>query len=311
MFSVVGQAILCKFRHKTDILYYMPAGPNLVPVIRDIIMLVILRLFFHKTIFHFRAAGLSEFIQSRGSLFRRFAKAVYHAPDLAIHLSALNPDDGGYFEAKRKVVVRNGLEDEALPYLPIQRTPKDTIHILFVGIISESKGVHILLEAVHQLIASGHPVNLTVVGDFASEQFKNKALSYCRQHAIEKQVHWVGVKKGEEKWRYFLEADIFCFPSFYESESFGNVAVEAMMFQLPVVATRWRGIPDIVEDGKTGLLVPIKDADKTAEALRTFIEDESLRMSMGKAGRNRYLEYFRLENFLSNMQQAFQQVSHT
>lgn len=308
MYSIVGKAIYQRFRYKIKILYYMPAGPNLTPILRDIFMLSIIRIFFPKVIFHFRASGLSAYIEQKGSVLKWLAKRAYNKPDLAIHLSSLNPDDGGYFKAKKKVVVQNGLEDEALPYLPISRPPKAIVNVLFVGIINESKGVLILIEAIKKLRESNHQVRLTLVGDFVSEEFKLKVLSYCQQHSLEGYVHFAGVKQGDEKWRYFLDADIFCFPSFYESESFGNVVVEAMMFELPVVASHWRGIPDIVDDGTTGFLVPVKDACKTASALQTLISDYPLRIKMGTVGRQKYLHSFRLDNFLNNMQKAFLQV---
>jgi glycosyltransferase involved in cell wall biosynthesis len=77
--------------------------------------------------------------------------------------------------------------------------------------------------------------------------------------------------------------------------------VEAMMFALPVVATRWRGIPDIVDESTTGQLVPPRDPKATADQLRTLIRDRDLRQRMGRAGRARYLEQYRLERFLENM----------
>lgn len=308
MFSIVAQVIQQRFKHHIKVLYYMPAGPNLAPLIRDIFMLMIIRRFYPKVIFHFRAAGISDFVQQLPAPLRWLARLAYRNPELSIYLSGRNPDDGGYFNTKKKIVVPNGLEDAATPYLPIHRPEKETVNILFVGVVNESKGVMVLLQAMARLHAAHKPVKLTLMGDFATEAFKETAFSYCAAQGITAHVDFAGVKQGEEKWHYFLNADIFCFASFYESESFGNVAVEAMMFQLPVVATRWRGIPDIVEDGTTGLLVPIKDADKTAEALTKFIDSYELRQKMGKAGREKYASTFQFDNFLNNMQQAFHQV---
>ncbi len=305
MFAIVAQAIRQKFRHRINILYYMPAGPNLAPLLRDIFMLLIIRLFYAKMIFHFRAAGISDFVRQLPAPLRWLARLAYRHPDLSIYLSGRNPDDGGYFHTKKSVIVPNGLEDAAVPYLPIDRPDKEAINILFVGVVNESKGVLVLLQAMAKLLAASKPVRLTLMGDFATAAFKETAFAYCKAQGIADQIDFAGVKQGDDKWQYFLQADIFCFPSFYESESFGNVAVEAMMFQLPVVATQWRGIPDIVQDGTTGLLVPVRDAGKTAEALTKLIDDPQLRQRMGKAGRARYVSTFQFDNFLHNMQQAF------
>jgi glycosyltransferase involved in cell wall biosynthesis len=73
--------------------------------------------------------------------------------------------------------------------------------------------------------------------------------------------------------------------------------IEAMSFGLPVVATRWRGLIEIIEDGVTGYLIPIKDEVSIAERLAHLIENPHHRWSMGEAGRARYLNRFSLEQF--------------
>jgi glycosyltransferase involved in cell wall biosynthesis len=301
MVEVVAKALYQRFRHRIPSLYYMPGGSSFTPVARDIFILFFLRPVFRRTIFHFRAAGVSEVVDRQPALLRRLARFVYRQPDLAIHLSDLNPDDGPYFSAKRTVVVPNGLEDAAEPYLPIERQEASVPTILFVGVVQETKGVMVLLEAAKVLKEQGHIFRVNMVGDFASEEFKRRATDYCRKHGLEEQVHWAGVQKGEAKWQYFLEADVFCFPSFFEAESFGNVAVEAMMFSLPVVATRWRGIPSIVDDRETGLLVPTKNATAVSEAVARLIADTPLRQRLGKAGRAKYEQKYRIETFISTI----------
>ena len=304
MIAVVRKIIFYRFRYRIGTLYYMPAGPNLTPVLRDIFILALTRPLFKETVFHFRAAGLSEFIETRRGLLKRLARWVYRSPDVAIHLSARNPDDGGYFGANRKVVVHNGLEDAARPYLPIHRTAATPVRILFVGVLCASKGVLTLLEAAAILRKEKAPIQISMIGDFVSSEFQEQAETYCRTHHLQHLVAFAGVKQGDAKWQYFREADIFCFPSYYESESFGNVAVEAMMFSLPVVATRWRGIPDIVEDGKTGLLVPVKNPEATATALRQLIERPDERLKMGEAGRAKYVARYQLSSFINHMEDA-------
>ena len=302
MVAIVGHIIHRRFRYQIETLYYMPAGPNLTPVLRDIFILTLTRPLFKHTIFHFRAAGLSEFVEAKRGMIKQLARRAYRAPDVAIHLSARNPDDGGYFGAHRTQVVPNGLEDAAQPYLPIHRSATSPIRILFVGLLCESKGVLTLLAAVALLHQEGLPIRVIFVGGFTSSEFQKTVEAYCRTHHLQEVVDFVGVRQGTDKWQYFREADIFCFPSHYESESFGNVAVEAMMFSLPVVATRWRGIPDIVEDSQTGWLVPVKDPESTAAALRQLAQQPDQRCRMGEAGRAKYEAQYQLSSFVVTME---------
>jgi glycosyltransferase involved in cell wall biosynthesis len=78
--------------------------------------------------------------------------------------------------------------------------------------------------------------------------------------------------------------------------------VEAMMFGLPVVATNWRGLPDIVVEGKTGFLVSPKDVKSIAERLKILVSDPDLRAAMGAAGRKRYEEKFTVDKFRVRME---------
>ena len=302
MVAIVVKIIYKRFRYGIETFYYMPAGPNLTPVLRDIFILTFTRPLFKYTVFHFRAAGLSEFVDTRQGIIQRLAWRAYRSPDVAIHLSSRNPDDGGYFKALRSQVVPNGLEDAAQPYQPIQRIASSPTHILFVGLLCESKGVLTLLKATTLLHQEAVPIRVTLVGGFTSPEFQKTVEEYCRTHQLQEMVNFAGVQQGEEKWKYFREADIFCFPSHYESESFGNVAVEAMMFSLPVVATRWRGIPDIVDDGKTGWLVPTKDPESTAAALQQLIRQPEQRCRMGSAGRAKYEAQYQLSSFVATME---------
>lgn len=305
MFAIVFKSIYYRFRYNVPTLYYMPGGSTFVPIARDIFMLFFLRLVFSKTIFHFRAAGVSEIVEQQPILLKKLAQYAYRSPDLAIHLSSLNPDDGGYFKAKKVAVVPNGLEDAAISYLPLKKHDKDYVSVLFVGVLQETKGVMVLLEAANLLHKQGYKLKINLVGVFASECFRKKALRYLIEHKLEEVVFFPGEKKGDEKWRYFVDADIFCFPSFYESESFGNVIAEAMMFELPVVATKWRGIPDLIEENQTGMTVSTRNPQEVATMVEKLIIDSDLRIQYGRSGRNRFLSKYQLDSFILNLQNHF------
>src|SRR5207247_9173249 len=119
-------------------------------------------------------------------------------------------------------------------------------------------------------------------------------------------VSYVGPKYGEEKMRIMAESDIFVFPSF--QECLPLVILEAMSSSLPVVATGQGGIPDLVEDGVTGFLVPVGDAAAVADRLATLIQQPGLRATMGDKGRERFLERFTLDRFDAGIGSIFERV---
>jgi glycosyltransferase involved in cell wall biosynthesis len=310
LLTVAARAIRLQLRHGIRILYFTPAGPNLVPVLRDLLLLSLVRPFYPRTIYHFHAAGVSEFLASMPWWFRRLACVVYGRPMGAIQTSRLNPPDGTFFQARRVAVIPNGLEDSAPPAGSLSQTGAQT-HILFVGMLTETKGVMVLIEAARILARERPGTAIWLMGQFACASFEHIARDYCRQHGLEQVVSFLGECVHDTKWRYFRAADIFCFPSFYESESFGNVAVEAMMFGLPVVATRWRGIPDVVDDGVSGILVPIRDSAALAGALMRLIDDPELRRTLGMNGRRKYLDEYTVEKHIERMAEFIHTVATT
>ena len=112
---------------------------------------------------------------------------------------------------------------------------------------------------------------------------------------LEGHVSYVGPRYGSEKKNLLAGADLLVFPAF--SEAFPLVVLEAMSFALPVVSTNQGGIPDMVEEGVTGFLVPPGDERLLTDRLERLIRDPDLRKAMGHAGRQRFLERFTREKF--------------
>ena len=81
-----------------------------------------------------------------------------------------------------------------------------------------------------------------------------------------------------------------------------------MMAWLPVVATRVGGVPELVEDGVTGFLVPPRDPDALADALQKLIADPELRRRMGQAGREKALKEFTLDRMLAETQKVYEEI---
>jgi glycosyltransferase involved in cell wall biosynthesis len=107
-------------------------------------------------------------------------------------------------------------------------------------------------------------------------------------------VHPLGGISEEEKVRLLNWAEVFLFPS--RREGFGMAAAEAMACGTPVVAARAGGLPEVVEDGKTGFLCDPEDAEAFATAVDRLLKDPALARRMGEAGRRRVLERFSWES---------------
>lgn len=302
LFFVIMKIIFVRFRHNVRILYYPPAGKNVIPMVRDIIILLLTRPFFTKTIFHFHAGGVSELINKFPTPIKFFVKAAYREPDVSIRLSKLNPEDGKMFKTKSEFIIPYGLEDSFNGYKNMLKT-KDITNLLYVGVIKESKGIFVLLESFAQLSQSNRALELHLIGGFDSKQLEESVRDFISVRNLPVKLY--SVLFGSDKFKVFQKADIFCFPSFYEAETFGIVLLEAMMFELPIVATCWRGIPDVVIDGENGFLVPIKNSEALTEKLELLIRDKELRKKMGMRGRQLFLEKYSMEKHIYELEKVF------
>jgi len=295
--KVVIKILRLSFQHRFDVLFYPPAANNRWSLTRDITTLIAIRWMFPKVVFMFQAGGLST-IYNHSPLWLKFLmKLAYFRPDIAVHVSHLLTDDGRTIHARKILVVHNTTED-VYPLYSAHRSMNEVPVILFVGALFTSKGIFDLLDACSILKSRGIDFQLKVMGEGDQEM---AIRDYISQNRLKDNVTLLGVKTNGEKWEEFARADIFCFPTYFEAETFGIVVLEAMMFSLPVVATRWRGLPELVRDGENGFLVPIKHPHLLADKLQLLIENPILRTEMGKYGRKLFLSNFAIDKFYKKM----------
>lgn len=304
---LVLRILACRFRTGAQVLYYPPAGPDLVPVLRDLVILLSTRWAFDRTVFHFHAGGLSQIFPRLPRLLRPLFWAAYGRPELAIQPSELNPPDSEFLHARHTVVVPGGVPDAA--GAAASAGSRQVPILLYVGVLRESKGLLVLVDACRLLFQRGLVFELHLMGHPESRAFDRQLRAAVSAARLAERTMFLGVRTGADKDRYFRGSDIFCYPTHFESETFGIVLIEAMKFSLPVVATRWRGVPGSVQEGQNGFLVPVRDSRALADKLQLLIDDPELAQQMGRRGRALYLERYTEEEFRRRMQQALLLVS--
>jgi glycosyltransferase involved in cell wall biosynthesis len=301
---VILSIIYCRLRHNVHVLYYPPAGPERIPMYRDLAILISTRWMFKRTVFHFHAGGISELYDHLSPAARFLFRIAYFSADAAIRLSEQTPPDAEALGARSEHIVPYGIKDYCTDRqlaISVSRPP----HVLFVGVLKESKGVLVLLEACGMLAQRGVDFELELMGRFESAAFENQVRHQVSEQGLGARVRFLGVLTGQPKCTAFTRADVFCMPTFFESEAFPVVLIEAMQFGLPVIATRWRGIPSLVQEGTTGYLVPIQNSEAVADRLHFLFENPDIARLMGRKGRRTYLEQYTVEQYHRNMEQVF------
>lgn len=191
--------------------------------------------------------------------------------------------------------------------------------VLFVGRVSPEKGVHVLVQAFHRVLEHFPQASLHIVGGIGSAPYEYLVGLSNDPRVMQLEAFYRPVARGGkgpyEEWlkqaagaelgkRIFFDGrlDHSCIGDSYKqaavlvnpslSEAFGMSLTEAMMYGLPVVASRVGGMPEIVEHGVTGLLVEPADPEALAQALCEMLADRQRQRSMGAAGRSRALDRF-------------------
>ena len=172
-----------------------------------------------------------------------------------------------------------------------------------VARLSQEKGLDVLLRATARLIDSGVPLRIVLAGD-GPERARLQRLA--ERLGIAERVEFRGEVPHERVPAVLAELDIFVLPS--RAEGFGVAAVEAQAMELPVVASRVHGLPDVVEEGRTGLLVPPGDVAALAAAIGRLSADGGLRADMGRAGRALVERRYRWEENAAQMERLYQHL---
>jgi glycosyltransferase involved in cell wall biosynthesis len=220
--------------------------------------------------------------------------------------------------SERQLLVDNGLPSHKVRavhnfmYLPPPEAPicasevrpqwgleDDAPVIGCVARLVSVKGHQYLLEAARTVLSEVPQARFLIVGD---GPLRAELEQMAEELGIERHVIFTGFLRDEIPSLYAC-MDLLALPSTYES--FGNVSMEAMSFKTAVVASDTGGIPEVVIDGETGLLVPPRDPDSLAKALLTLLKDKSLRQRMGAAGCKRVRGYFTRDRAVDELEEVY------
>jgi glycosyltransferase involved in cell wall biosynthesis len=182
---------------------------------------------------------------------------------------------------RRKVdVIAPGFDVPALP----ERKRGESVNFLFVGREFERKGGPLVVEAFARLRESHKHVSLTVI---TRDPQQVPQIAGLTAHPFMDRAKLYG--------EIYPAADVFVMPT--EAEGWGFTNAEAMSFALPVISTRISAIPEIIDDGVTGMLIEPGDSDALLRAMRRLAESRERRDEMGRCGRERFITHFSRDVF--------------
>jgi glycosyltransferase involved in cell wall biosynthesis len=200
-------------------------------------------------------------------------------------------------------VIYNSIELTNIPNSKFQ-IPNPQSHyplLATIGRLSPEKGQKYLLEAIKLLKTTFPSVYLSVIGD---GPLREELEDITEKLDIQDNVQFLGLSDNPRS--LLKDIDIFVLPSLYES--FGIVLLEAMAEKKPVIASKTSGIPDVVIDRKTGILVEPASADAIADAIIKLVKDKELAKKMGQAGYERLTSLFLKERMLNSFDALYKKL---
>jgi glycosyltransferase involved in cell wall biosynthesis len=329
-------------RHPIDAIYYCPGRATLNNALRDLFTLSVLRLLARKfirhstpprLILHWHAVGLesgiapvkespcptvhatlSAWVHAR---LKRHLKPARHIALSQWHSNVLKKQLG--VEA---TVVPYGIPDPVPANFsrdtPIPRSGADARRLLFMSMLTRSKGVHATLAAHQHLLSQWlkgeepHPWRLDIAGSFIDDEGRD-AWSQARASDVIQQaeartgepllIHH-GFADSAQKAELFRRADVFCFPTNYESESFGLVVLEAMAWGVPVVATAWHALPEILPRDYPFLLPSSSESNTFPPPPLAELISSASRSTLKQELRARFTERFRVNSYHQSLATA-------
>ena len=185
-----------------------------------------------------------------------------------VDLEKFNP---GRFDGKCKKKIRRQ-----------NNIPENAVVVGIIGRLVREKGFLELFQAVKKIISNNKNVWLVIIGPEEPEKTDGISGLTFHKYGIEERTIWLGKCDSDKIPELLTSIDIYALPSW--REGFPRSAIEAAAMGLPIVATNIRGCRQVVTDGETGFLVPLKNIEKLQNAINTLVQDEQLRKTMGQAG---------------------------
>jgi glycosyltransferase involved in cell wall biosynthesis len=287
------------------VLFYPPASAKWVPFLRDVIFLSAVRPLAHSTVFIFHASGLPVFVNA-GFLRRAFGRLAYRNAAFALEVAQEDLPPHEAFHAKSWLWCPCAID---VPELTKRRRAEGTPLIaLFVGSLQEGKGVLEILKTASLLKKSGRAgdFRFRIVGKWFSPEFERDVRHLVEELSVEEMISFDGQLTGDAKWQAYADSDVFFFPTHYASEATPIVLMEALGMGLPIVSTRWAGIPAMLEGCGTACLLPIKSPESYASALEDIFRSGHTQEQTEQTSRNFYRQHFLPDRFVERVAKAFE-----
>jgi glycosyltransferase involved in cell wall biosynthesis len=270
--------------------------------VRKSLLLAIARLFGCKTIFHLHGAEFQQFSRDEaGPIMRWWIRRTLEKSSKVIALS----DSWAEYLLKYAPLASIEVVSNSVKVVPLPAHPSENSkRILFLGRADKRKGIYELLSAIAITKLLIPEIKLAIGGDGDLEAIKAEIVRL----GIEKNVEILGWVNQEKKLEELAHAGVFTLPSY--DEGLPMSMLEAMAAGKAVLVTPVGGIPEAIQHGINGLLVPVGDAKALSEALVVLISNQELRQQLGQKALKTVKERFSTDVVLEKLSSLYRELGY-
>ena len=236
-------------------------------------------------------------------------KYVRYRYSLADSVAAISHSVQEYFNSEFNLpektrIIYDGMR---VPEAYEKRRPLERINFCMTGLVSEGKNQLMAVKAFSFLKEYAGKFTLHIIGDITSKnprKYADELQNLADSFGLGDNIKFWGFRRDVDKILHDMDVGLML----SRCEGFGRVTVEYMLNYMPVIGVDTGATPEIVADGETGFICGLDDSEKLAELMIRFIENPELIASMGRAGRERAVKNFSLEQNTDSIYSLYQEI---
>lgn len=273
---------------------------------KDFIVVQMLKRMGCRVVVHYHNKGVAS--RQNRWLDDKLYRCFFEGLKVILLAEPLYDDVARYVSRDDVYICPNGIPDTS--YLePVAVKSNEVPHLLFLSNLLESKGVLVLLDALNILRERGCRFVCDFVGGETTEIDARRFADEVEKRGLNDSAIYHGRKYGDEKEIFWQKSDLFVFPTYYNNECFPLVLLEAMQHGVACISTCEGGIPDIIEDGRTGFVVERRNSEELADKIEKLINNPRLIAQVGTSARKRFEERFTLTIFENRIREIFEYLT--
>lgn len=269
--SVQKARVFLRANKEKKVIYFTPGFPGVIQYFRDIFFLSLIGARKHRLVLHFHSGGLLEFHENHPVLSKMSAGVLGNLEEIIL-ISEREERALHFYRPKKISFLKNRLNQGSGP----ERKPLSSgefLNVVFYSNLCEGKGLWDVLDTASLFRDSkdSKRIRFLIYGSWSADSIRSNFEREIFERKLGGLVEYRGAVVPTERGGVWKDADVFLFPTHFQRENYPLVLLEALQAGVPAITTRWRGIPEILEDGRFGWLCDIRSPGQYFEVLSKLL----------------------------------------